>query len=255
LYYYSALQDQNLNVQQFELSHVGPDDEILSPAKTVIFRQNKLFPKVPEPNLKIIQIEDEKQTVRFAFGNVVLKKTTLLDDDAVKLQPQEKTETDSSELNLPDKQPETRARTFIIRLSWPQIGDKGLTRLQGRGSYFAEQQKYKVNLYRIRNGEKWSETPINSKSSNNFYLDKLKLQIYHVIREQLKDAQPDNSSVKLPFYVDLRGQNGDTWLYQLRLVDRFGNESSASETITVHLPKIKINGQSISENADVPPAD
>ena len=256
LYYYSALQDQNLNVQQFELSHVGPDDEILSPAKTVIFRQNKLFPKVPEPNLKIIQIEDEKQTVRFAFGNVVLKKTTLLDDDAVKLQPQEKTETDSSELNLPEKQPETRARTFIIRLSWPQIGDKGLTRLQGQGSYFAEQQKYRVNLYRIRNGEKWPETPINSKySSNNYYLDKLKLQIYHVIREQLKDAQPDNSSVKLPFYVDLRGQNGDTWLYQLRLVDRFGNESSASETITVHLPKIKINGQSISENADVPPAD
>ncbi|MDG1176927.1 MAG: hypothetical protein P8O73_01400, partial [SAR324 cluster bacterium] len=147
LYYYSALQDQNLNVQQFELSHVGPDDEILSPAKTVKFRQNKLFPKVPEPNLKIIQIEDEKQTVRFAFGKVVLKKTTLLDDDAVKLQPQEKTETDSSELNLPDKQPETRARTFIIRLSWPQIGDKGLTRLQGQGSYFAEQQIFQVNLY------------------------------------------------------------------------------------------------------------
>jgi hypothetical protein len=53
----------------------------------------------------------------------------------------------------------------------------------------------------------------------------------------------------------LRGQNGDTWLYQLRLVDRFGNESSASETITVHLPKIKINGQSFSEIADVPTAD
>jgi hypothetical protein len=51
----------------------------------------------------------------------------------------------------------------------------------------------------------------------------------------------------------LRGQNGDTWLYQLRLVDSFGNESSASETITVYLPEIKINGQSLSENADVPP--
>ncbi len=147
---------------------------------------------------------------------------------------------------MPDKQPETRARTFIIRISWPQIGDKGLTRLQGRGSYFAEQQKYKVNLYRIRNGEKWSETPINSKSSNNFYLDKLKLDIAPTIQKQLKDAGPYYSSVRLSFYVDLLGENGDTWLYQLRLVDRFGNESSASETITVHLPKIKINGQSIS---------
>jgi len=255
LYYYSALPDNELNLQQFELSHFGPDDEIMSPGKIVKFRQNKLFPKVPAPNFKIIQIEDEKQTVRFAFGKVVLTKTTILDDDAVKLQPQKKNETDSSELNLPDKQPQTSARTFIMRLSWPKIADKGLKRLQGQGSYFAEQQNFQVNLYRIRSGENWSETPINSKSSqDNYFLDKLKLQISNASRQQLKDVQPDNSA-KLPFYVDLRGQNGDTWLYQLRLVDRFGNESSASETITVHLPKIKINGQSFSENADVPPAD
>ena len=81
------------------------------------------------------------------------------------------------------------------------------------------------------------------------------MQIYHSAQQKLKDVEQDNSSTILPFYVDLKGQNGDTWLYQLRLVDRFGNESSASETITVHLPKIKINGQSFSENADVPPAD
>ena len=113
-----------------------------------------------------------------------------------------------------------------------------------------------LNLYRKRIGENWPETSINSKSSqNNYYLDKLKLQIYQAARQQLKEVQPENSSAKPPFYVDLRGQNGDTWLYQLRLVDRFGNESSSSETITVHLPKIKINGQSFSENADVPPAD
>ena len=256
LYYYSALPDNELNLQQFELSHFGPDDEIMSPGKIVKFRQNKLFPKVPAPNFKIIQIEDEKQTVRFAFGKVVLTKTTILDDDAFKLKPQKKQETDSSELNLPDKQPQTSARTFIMRLSWPQIVDKGLKRLQGQGSYFAEQQDFKVNLYRIRSGENWSETPINSKSSqHNYYLDKLELQISQAARQQLKDLQPDNSSAKLPFYVDLRGQNGDTWLYQLRLVDRFGNESSASETITVYQPKIKINGLSFSEIADVPPAD
>ena len=255
-YYYSVLPDNDLYLQQFELSHVGPDDEILSAVKTVKFRQNKLFPKVPAPNLKIIQIEDEKQTLRFAFGKVVLTKKIILDDDPVKLQPRKKTETDGSEPNLPDIQPETRARTFIMRISWPQINDKGLKRLHGQGSYFAEQQNFPVNLYRILRGEKWPETPINSKSSpNNYYLDKLKLQIYQVIRQQLKDHHPDNSSVKLPFYVDLRGQNADTWLYQLRLVDRFGNESSASETISVHLPEIKIYGKIFSENADFTPAD
>jgi hypothetical protein len=256
LYYYSALPENELNLQQFELSHFGPDDEIMSPGKIVKFRQNKLFPKVPAPNFKIVQIEDDKQTVRFAFGKVVLTKTTILEDDAVKLKQQKKKETDSLEFNLPDKQPQTSARTFIMRLSWPQIADKGLKRLQGQGSYFAEQHNFKVNLYRIRSGENWSETPINSKSSqDNYFLDKLKLHIPHASRQQLKDVQPDKSSAKLPFYVDLRGQNGDTWLYQLRLVDRFGNESSASETITVYLPKIKINGQSFSKNVDVPPAD
>jgi len=52
LYYYLALQDQDLSLQQFELSHFGPDDEILSPAKIVKFRQNKLFPKVPAAKLE-----------------------------------------------------------------------------------------------------------------------------------------------------------------------------------------------------------
>ena len=256
LYYYSALPDNELNLHQFELSHFGPDDEIMSSGKIVKFRKNRLFPNVPPPNFKIIRIEDEKQTVRFAFGKVVLTKETILDDDAVKLKSKGKKEIDSSELNLFDKQHQTRNRTFIIRLSWPKIADKGLTRFQGEGSYFAEQQNFQVNLYRVRSGENWPETSINSNSSqNNYYLDKLRLQIYHAVREQSKDVQPDNSSARIPFYVDLLGQNADTWSYQLRLVDRFGNESSSSETITVHLPKIKINGQSFSENTDVPPTD
>ena len=143
-----------------------------------------------------------------------------------------------------------------MRISWGQIADKGFKRFQGQGSYFAEQHNFQVNLYRMRNGEKWPETPINIKSSqNNYYIDKLQLNIYHAARQQSKEVQPDYPSAKLPFYVDLRGENGDTWLYHLRLVDRFGNESSASETIIVHLPLIKFNGPSLSEKANVPPTD
>ena len=70
-----------------------------------------------------------------------------------------------------------------MRLSWPQIADKGLKRLQGQGSYFAEQQNFQVNLYRIRSGEKWPETPINSKSSHDNYYhriqDTLPIEKYH----------------------------------------------------------------------------
>ncbi|HIN48306.1 MAG TPA: hypothetical protein EYM80_08865, partial [Deltaproteobacteria bacterium] len=73
LYYYLELPGKDLKLREYELSHMGPEDEILSPAETVKFRQSKLFPKVPAPRLKIIQIEDEKQIVKFSFGKVVLK--------------------------------------------------------------------------------------------------------------------------------------------------------------------------------------
>ena len=256
LYFYSALPDNYFNLYQFELSHVGPDDEILSGAKTFKFRYNRLFPKAPTPNLKIIQIEDEKQILRFAFGKVVLTRSKFFDNDEVEFQSQEGKRTDSSESKSSDKQPQTITRTFFIRLSWPQIADKGYERFRGEGSYFGAQQKFKVNLYRVRNGDKWPETPLNFKSNqNNYYLDKLKLHINRGSRHQLKDAQEDNSSEELPFYIDLGGQNGDTWSYQLRLVDRFGNESTESETITVHLPKVKINGQSLSQITDVSSTD
>ena len=66
------------------------------------------------------------------------------------------------------------------------------------------------------------------------------------------DLQPENSSFKIPFYIDLKGQNSDTWLYKITLVDDLGNESLASETITVKIPKNKINGQYISEKSGDP---
>ena len=70
---------------QFQVSHFGPGDEILSPLKTVKFRQSNRFPNVPVPNLQIEQIEDEKKIIQFSFGKVVLKKLTVINDEAVKL--------------------------------------------------------------------------------------------------------------------------------------------------------------------------
>ena len=248
LYYYLELPERDLKLREYELSHFGPDEEMLSPAKTVKFGQSKLFPKVPAPSMKIIQIEDEKQTIRFSFGKVVLKKTTVNADESAKLQAQKNADVDNSKLNSQDKKQETEVRTFILRLTWPQLYDRGLKRLQGEGNYFEEQEIFQVNLYRARSVETWPETPINSKSgSNNYYLDSLKLQIRRANDRQLNDSLAESSTPELLFYVDLRGQNGDTWLYHLRLADRFGNESVASETVTVHLPKTTINGQSISK--------
>ena len=131
LYYYLELPERDLKLREYELSHFGPDEEMLSPAKTVKFGQSKLFPKVPAPSMKIIQIEDEKQIVKFSFGKVVLKKTTVNADESAKLQAQKNADVDNSKLNSQDKKQETEVRTFILRLTWPQLYDRGLKRLQG----------------------------------------------------------------------------------------------------------------------------
>ena len=78
LYYYLELPQSDLKIHQFQASHFGPEDEILSPVKTVKFRQSNRFPNVPVPNLQIVQIEVEKKIIRFSFGKVVLKKITCL---------------------------------------------------------------------------------------------------------------------------------------------------------------------------------
>ena len=59
------------------------------------------------------------------------------------------------------------------------------------------------------------------------------------------DTHPDITPPKLLFYIDLHGQKRDTWLYNLRLVDRFGNESAASETIKFQSPETMILGQKL----------
>ena len=90
LYYYLELPQSDLKIHQFQVSHFGPGDKILSPVKTVKFRQSNRFPNVPVPNLHIVQIEDEKKIIRFSFGKVVLKKITVVDDVPEKLLEQKK---------------------------------------------------------------------------------------------------------------------------------------------------------------------
>jgi len=71
----------------------------------------------------------------------------------------------------------------------------------------------------------------------------------------MADTHPDISPPKLSFYIDLHGQKRDTWLYNLRLVDRFGNESAASETIKFQSLETMILGQNFGQKIFVPLSD
>ncbi|SVE21630.1 uncharacterized protein METZ01_LOCUS474484, partial [marine metagenome] len=223
LYYYLDLPKNDLNLREYEVSHVGPDDEILSSKQTVRFRRSNLFPEVPVPSLQLVQIEDENQIMQFAFGKVVLKETTVIVDNATKLLEQKTEKSGNSEIVPADKQLQTKSRIFVLRLSWPLLSDKSLKRLQGKGDYFEELELYQVQLYRTRSGDEWPETPINLNSTqNNYFLDRVKVDSPLANYPHLTDIHQTISPAKLSFYIDFHDQNGDTWLYKLRLVDRFG---------------------------------
>ena len=256
LYYYLELPQSDLKIHQFQASHFGPEDEILSPAKTVKLRQSDQFPHVPVPNLRIVQIEDEKKIIRFSFGKVFLKKITVVDDEPEKLLEQKKDKAENPETIIQNKQQQIESRTFVLKLSWPILSYKGSKRLKGKGDYFEGQEFFKVHLYRTLSGEAWPETPINVKTiPNNHYLDRLKYFIPPATYPHMADTHPDISPPKLSFYIDLHGQKRDTWLYNLRLVDRFGNESAASETIKFQSPETMILGQNFGQKIFVPLSD
>ena len=255
-YYYLDIPKNNLFFREFKLIHFGPNGEIFSQGDTVKFNKSNSFPKIPVPSFKIIQIEDDEQTLQFAFGKVVIKKTTVLNDVSKILQPNKNKKTSLLQFGKLGQNQNIATRSFILRLTWPHISRNSLKRLHGKGDYFKEQKQFLVNLYRKRNGEVWSETAINKKPQlSNYFLDKINLYFYLDNGKQAIDSQKIISSSQMAFYVDLLGQNSDTWMYKLRLIDSFGNESLASEKITVNLPKNIIYGKSSIEKSDIPHSD
>jgi len=255
-YYYLELPKRDLKIHEYQVSHFGPEDEILSPVESMVLRQNNKFPDVPAPNLQIVQIEDEKKIIRFAFGTVVLKNITVVDDESEKLVEQKLDIAKNSETIQQMNREKIKTRTFVLKLSWPNLSYGGLKRFLGKGDFFEEQESFQVNLYRTRSGEAWPETPINIKTNkNNYYLDRLKVFIPPSRYPQMVDTHPVISPNKLSFYVDLHVQKRDTWLYNLRLVDRFGNESVASKTVKFQSPETMILGQNFGQESFVPLSD
>ena len=84
IFYYLQFPENVLNIHSYQLSHFGPDDEIFSQSQSVRLRRSNVFPKIPVPELKIVQIEDESQIVRFPFGKVVQhKKIEIVDGNKI----------------------------------------------------------------------------------------------------------------------------------------------------------------------------
>ena len=135
-YYYLEIPKKDLLFREYELSHHAPDNEILSPVKKFKFRKNNLFPKVPTPTFKIIQIEDAKKMIQFAFGKVIIKESTLTDVF------NKKENLPLLENKKPDQNKVNGFRKFILKISWPMIRRIDIKKLSGIGDYFEEKKQF-----------------------------------------------------------------------------------------------------------------
>jgi len=256
VFYYLQFPENGLNFHSYQVSHFGPDDEIFSKSQSVRLRRSNVFPKLPLPELEIVQIEDQSQILRFAFGEVVQhKKFEIV--DGLKIEQPNETEKKEEFEEIPGQiQPQTEFRSFTLRISWPRLLNQSLKGFTGKGDYFEGKELYRNHLYRTINRERWPETPINIKSvSDNYFLDILKIQINPLTPPVSADTHPDIFPPRIPFYIDLSAKYVDTWHYKLRLVDRFGNESKASETVSFDLPKSTIFAKNFGKKILVPHTD
>ena len=71
VFYYLQFPENGLSFHSYQISHFGPDDEIFSKSQSVRLRRSNVFPKLPVPELEIVQVEDQSQILRFPFGKVV----------------------------------------------------------------------------------------------------------------------------------------------------------------------------------------
>jgi hypothetical protein len=240
-FYYLQFPENGLNFHSYQISHFGPDDEIFSKSQSVRSRRSNVFPKLPVLDLEIVKVEDQSQILRFPFGIVVQHKKIEIDDVLKFEQLHETDKKDKYDEFTGQIQSQTEFRSFTLRISWSRLLNKSLKGLTGKGDYFEGQELYRNHLYRTINRDRWPETPINIKSATeNYFLDILKMQITTLNPPLLADTHPDILPPRISFNIDLSVKYVDTWHYKLRLVDRFGNESKASETVSFDLPHIYI---------------
>lgn len=256
IFYYLKLPENGLNIYSYQISHFGPDDEIFSKSKSVSLRRSNVFPKLPVPELHIVQIEDRSQILRFPFGKVVQHKKIEIYDGRENEQMKLTENKENSEEPTIQIKPQTEFRAFTLKISWPRILNQSLKGFTGKGDYFEEQELYRSYLYRTQDRERWPETPININSAlGNNFLDMLIMRIFPLNVPFSADTHPDVFPSRILFYIDLSVKYVDTWHYKIRLVDRFGNESESSETVSFEFPKTTIFAKNFANKILVPHTD
>ena len=133
-------------------------------------------------------------------------------------------------------------RQYSFRFSWPFLQESFYQRFPQPGEIIHRTRNYGANLYLLDDNGNLPETPLNGMPlKENHYLFQKDVvtnlpgpSIYEA------DSHPGVLPRQALFYIDLAAEKEDILLFELRLVDRLGNEGPTSLPTVISLPRLMI---------------
>ncbi len=196
------------------------DNEALEAPVVVKWTERPFFPSPQPMRTQVIGVEEERTLPQ---GEVSLILTV------------------AEEAGWPVDRPEegtlTR-RTDLVRLSWDRPLEFQGTVADENGLLWKESTAYRVNVYPVEASGTLAAKPLNPAPLESRYW------VYRRPRPAVQvdpsagtsEVRPGVSPKRGAFYIDIKVIPQDTYNFTHVLVDRFGNESSASPTVSQALP-------------------
>ncbi|MED5342937.1 MAG: hypothetical protein VX560_04380 [SAR324 cluster bacterium] len=146
------------------------------------------------------------------------------------------------EENLKPNQPKAIRHRYSYRFSWPAAREGFYQRFPQPGEIIHKTRFYGANLYQLDSLGTLPEIPLNKTplQENHYLFQKDVLTNLPGPSLYEADSHPEVLPRQALFYIDLAAEKEDILLFQLRLVDRLGNEGPSSLPTVISLPRLMI---------------
>ena len=144
--------------------------------------------------------------------------------------------------NLKPNQPKAIRHRYSFRFSWPAAREGFYQRFPQPGEIVHKTRFYGANLYQLDSLGTLPEIPLNKTplQENHYLFQKDVLTNLPGPSLYEADSHPGVLPRQALFYIDLAAEKEDILLFQLRLVDRLGNEGPSSLPTVISLPRLII---------------
>ena len=144
--------------------------------------------------------------------------------------------------NLKPNQAKAIHHRYSFRFSWPAAREGFYQRFPQPGEIVHKTRFYGANLYQLDSLGTLPEIPLNKTplQENHYLFQKDVLTNLPGPSLYEADSHPGVLPRQALFYIDLAAEKEDILLFQLRLVDRLGNEGPSSLPTVISLPRLMI---------------